>query len=75
MRSNHSTPVLPPPLFTRAASYQAVVECPNLASRVLGLSLPWLSDDMLATPGCPVWLAEALVRKERCEGILLAAAE
>ena len=46
----------------------------NLASRVLGLSLRRLSDDMLAAHGCPVLLAETFVDPARFAGTCYRAA-
>ena len=46
----------------------------NLASRVLGLSLRRLSDDMLATHGSPVLLAESFVDPARFAGTCYRAA-
>ena len=47
---------------------------PNLASRVLGLSLRRLSDDMLAEHGIPSLLAESFVDPERFAGTCYRAA-
>ena len=47
---------------------------PNLASRVLGLSVRRLSDDMLAAHGFPILLAESFVDKQRFAGTCYRAA-
>ena len=47
---------------------------PNLASRVLGLSLRRLSDDMLAAHGFPILLAESFVDSQRFAGTCYRAA-
>ncbi len=47
---------------------------PNLASRVLGLSVRRLSDDMLAAHGFPILLAESFVDRQRFAGTCYRAA-